>query len=72
MLVQSISVTNGTANVTWSSVAGHKYRLQYADNLPTASWNSVSPDIIAGGSTVVGTNDASVAPQRFFRVYLVQ
>ena len=70
--ILSITITNGVATVTWTSVAGNYYRLQYKDDLTSATWTNVTPDVQATGQTTSTTNGLGVATQRFYRVMLVQ
>jgi hypothetical protein len=44
--------------------------LQTKDDLLTADWHDVLPDILASGSTVTVTNNIAGAPHRFYRVML--
>jgi hypothetical protein len=68
----SITMTNGVATVTWTSVAGNYYRLQYKDSLTATNWTDVTPDVQATGQTTSTTNVLGGATQRFYRVMLVQ
>jgi hypothetical protein len=68
----SFGVTNGVTSVTWSSVSGHTYRLQYRDSLANGNWNDVVPDVPASGNTTTATQATSGATQRFYRVLFVQ
>jgi hypothetical protein len=70
--ILSITITNGVATVTWTSVAGNYYRLQYKDSLTTTNWNSVTPDVQATNQTTSATNVLGGAIQRFYRAMLVQ
>jgi predicted nucleic acid-binding protein len=70
--ILSITITNGVATVTWTSVAGNYYRLQYKDSLKTTNWNSVTPDVQATNQTASATNVLGGAIQRFYRAMLVQ
>ncbi len=65
--IQSLRVSNGAAVLTWSSVAGTTYRVQYKTNVTDAVWQTISPDILASGSTLSVTNQP-LAQRRFFRV----
>src|SRR5262249_42501693 len=67
----SLTLYNGVAIVTWSSVAGKTYRLQYATGLGASDWQDVPPDITAGGSTASVIDTLGAATQRFYRVMLV-
>jgi hypothetical protein len=69
--IQSIAVSGGIVNVTWSSVVGHDYRLEYTDFMPGSNWSAVSPDIHALDSTCAAANDTGSARQRFYRVRLL-
>ncbi len=70
-IITAISLTNNMVMLTWSSLAGAKYREQYIDSLNGTNWNNVSPDITANGSTITQTNILGDAPQRFCRVLVV-
>jgi hypothetical protein len=70
-LITSINLTNNILMLTWSSLAGAKYREQYIDSLNSTNWNNVSPDITANGQTITQTNILSDVPQRFCRVLVV-
>jgi hypothetical protein len=67
--ILSVVPSPGGYTVTWSCVAGKKYRLQAASDLG-AGFADVSADISATGST---TNwpDATADSQRFYRVKLI-
>jgi hypothetical protein len=68
----SFGVTNGVTSVTWNSVSGHTYRLQYRDSLASGNWNDVVPDVPASGTTTTATQATGGANQRFYRVLFVQ
>ena len=67
-VITSIRLTNGNATITWNSVAGGIYRLQYSDSLNGAIWNDLSPDVTATGLTANQTNNVGAVPQRFYRI----
>jgi hypothetical protein len=68
----SITTSNGVATITWISVPGNYYRLQYSDNLTSTNWTSVTPDVLATNETTTMTNVLGNSTQRFYRVMLVQ
>lgn len=70
-MILSYGLTNQVFSVTWSSVNGDTYELQYATNLSKSGWNAVLPDVKASGPTTTETNAVGVAPQEFFRVGLI-
>jgi hypothetical protein len=52
--------------VTWPSVPGKMYRVQYSDNLPV--WTTVVPDILATGNTASWIDPGPLPDHRFYRV----
>ncbi len=68
-LILAIAVKDGTASVSWTSVPGSSYRLEYKDHLE-ADWNTNLPPVPAITTSLNMTNAATTA-QRFYRVVLV-
>jgi hypothetical protein len=69
--IQSLRVTNGVAALTWTTVPGGTYRLQYKDSLENPVWHDLA-DFPATTSTISVTDSIAAAPQRFYRVLLLQ
>jgi hypothetical protein len=71
-MFQSATVTNQTVALTWSSIAGSVYQLQYTTNLNPATWNNVGYPLVAtNGAITTFDFDAIISgPQRFYRVML--
>ncbi len=67
--VRQTANEDGTVTITWSSVAGKKYRLQARPSLSEGSWADVGGDITASGPTSSTTHSAN--GQHFYRVRLV-
>jgi autotransporter-associated beta strand protein len=61
-----ISVSGNVVTLSWTSIAGQSYRVQYKDNIDDASWTDLAPDVTASGSTA-STTDTTTS-QRFYRV----
>jgi hypothetical protein len=70
-LILSLTVSNGVATITWSSVAGHTYQLEYSDTLTATNWTSVIPTVPASNSTSSTTNAVGNKLHRFYRVSLL-
>jgi hypothetical protein len=70
--IQSIVLTNGYAAVTWTASPGSTYRLQFNNDLNTAEWIDVQPDIVADGPTATASDKAGTATQRYYRVVKLQ
>jgi len=70
-IIQSVKLTNGAMNLTWSAVSNHVYQIQYETNLAPPNWTSLGSPVTATNFTASGTNFDLTDPQRFFRVELV-
>src|SRR6185436_3018532 len=55
-LITSVSVSDGMALLSFTSVSNHVYRLQFKGDLIDANWTDVSPDITATNTTATCTN----------------
>jgi lysophospholipase L1-like esterase len=69
--IGSVLVSNAVISLTWNSLAGQKYRLQYKQDLSDPVWQDIPPDVIATGNTLTATNALGGSPQGFYRVFLV-
>jgi hypothetical protein len=66
--ITDIRVTNNVATLTWQSISGRVYRLEYKDDLATPTWTDVPADIPSVGSSTTATNATGGATNRFYRV----
>jgi len=70
-VIKSITVSNGIAVVTWSSVSNGIYRFQSIVDLGGTNWTDVWTDVQATGSTTMATNATGNATQQFYRILVV-
>jgi hypothetical protein len=70
-IIQTITFYNGVATITWSSVSGQVYRLQYLDDLLLTNWAALGTDVTASASLTTDTDSTAPAAERFYRVMLV-
>ena len=68
--IDSARVANGTLTLTWWSLAGRTYRLQFKADLGASVWQDIAPDISATGPTTTTTFSITNAPQGFYRLAL--
>ena len=66
----SATKTSSTFNLTWGTMTGLVYQVQYKTNLFQTSWINLGKPLIAtnGNLTVSDTNATSSSPQRFYRL----
>ena len=55
-VITSINLTNGVVTISWNSVPGGIYRVQYINRLNGGSWTDLVPDVTATGVTATQTN----------------
>jgi hypothetical protein len=54
--------------VSWQTVTGYTYQLEYRDDLVTTAWAPLSNPVIGNDAIATVTNNISASPHRFFRV----
>jgi uncharacterized repeat protein (TIGR03803 family) len=62
--------SNCTLTLTWSALAGQKYRLQYNSNLAVTNWTYLGNLVTATGNLVIASDNVCTNAQRFYRVVL--
>ena len=69
-VVTGIGVQGATVTLTFTSVPGIRYRVQFKDDLSAMTWSSLPGDVIAVGnfSMKLDTNNGQ---QRFYRLQIV-
>ena len=69
--ITDISSSTGSVTITWDSIEGRVYRVQYTDSLGEATWMDLGGDISATAtSTSTIDNTINGVTQRFYRVIL--
>lgn len=66
--ITAITITNGVATLTWQSITGRLYRLEYKDDLMLPAWTEVPVDIVGAGASTSTTNATGGTTNRFYRV----
>jgi hypothetical protein len=70
-VIISIGVNAGVATVTWNSIAGLQYKLQFKDNVTDTEWVDTTGTVTATGPTASAENIVGDLAQRFYRVVLL-
>jgi hypothetical protein len=58
---------NGNTSISWNTLAGHKYRVQYKTDLNDATWTDATGDI-PGDGTQKSQSFSVIEGQRFYRI----
>ncbi len=69
--LDSISNSNFTSILTWGSISGTTYRVQFKTNLNEAAWLDLLPTVTATGVTASATDSSATNDARFYRVLVV-
>jgi hypothetical protein len=64
----SIVRTQAGVQLSWTSVPGRSYRVEYKTRLSDASWTSLVDRFTASDTTSMVANNIGANPQRFYRV----
>jgi uncharacterized repeat protein (TIGR03803 family) len=67
--VQSLSQTGNTLMLSWSSVAGQIYQVQYTSDLTSTNWSTLTSQLTASFNTMTVSDALSITnQQRFYRI----
>jgi uncharacterized repeat protein (TIGR01451 family) len=64
-------LSNGALTLTWSSISGMTYRVQYDSQLGNTNWTDLPPDVLATDIISSQTDTNLTDVQRFYRVLVV-
>jgi hypothetical protein len=67
-VLKSLEIVEQTARITWESIAGVTYRVQFLDSLSETNWIDLTPDILAASGVTTYTNFNLNPEQRYYRV----
>lgn len=68
LVFQPVSLSNGVLTISWGSISGLTYRVQYTTNLTGSNWIDLPPDVTANDITASTIDFTSTDAQRFYRV----
>jgi hypothetical protein len=68
----SFQGTSTNLVLTWTSVAGQAYQLEYKDDLSALIWTALGSPLIGTGATLSITNDFTQSSQRFYRLRVIR
>jgi hypothetical protein len=69
--VQSVRQIGGAVNLTWTTMTGLAYQVQYKTNLASINWSNLGGLTNATGSTTSASDTINPGAPRFYRVALV-
>ncbi|HZQ47809.1 MAG TPA: hypothetical protein VFC07_12395, partial [Verrucomicrobiae bacterium] len=69
--ITSVTKSGNSVTLTWQTVVGHKYQVQYATSLPGAhasGWTSVGPQTTATGTSMSYTDTTATSASRYYQI----
>jgi uncharacterized repeat protein (TIGR03803 family) len=69
--LQSLTSSNGSVLLTWSSVASQTYQLQFNSDLNSTNWTNLGAATLATNSTMSASDAVGTNLLRFYRVVLL-
>jgi hypothetical protein len=69
-VIQSATLNNGTLGVTWSTVPGAVYQLQYSPSFNPVNWLNLGPIRTANTATLNASDGVGSVPARYYRIIL--
>jgi hypothetical protein len=70
--VQGAVISGDQFHLTWPSIPGRTYRVEYKDDLDAIEWWPLPEDVVAEGFTATKSDYISGIPQRFYRIIVVE
>jgi hypothetical protein len=67
-MFQAVTQTNDALMLTWSTVAGQVYQIQYTTNLAQGNWNDLGYPLVATNGVVTVSDAIGPDARRFYRV----
>ena len=64
-------IIGGQFTLTWPTLAGQTYQVQYKDNLTTDTWTALGHSLAGTGDLLTLTNNLPLSAQRLFRVWIL-
>jgi hypothetical protein len=69
--VETLVMSNSLVSLTWNSISGATYRVQFRTNLTDGVWADLAPDVTASEATASTPDPSGTNDMRFYRVLVV-
>lgn len=71
LVFQPVVLSNGILTISWGSISGVTYRVEYITNLAGTNWTALPPDVTATSDTSSTTDATQPDAQRFYRILVL-
>jgi hypothetical protein len=69
-ILEAVALSNNVLGLFWNAISGQTYRVQFKQNLSSANWTDLPPDVTAAGSSASKT-DTIGSSARLYRVQVL-
>ena len=69
--VSAFAISGGNAELTWNTISGKTYQVQYKASLSDAAWTNLGSPIAATGDSISISDPVAQNTQRFYRIVQV-
>jgi hypothetical protein len=70
-VIQPVSLSNNSIQLTWNSLAGLAYRVQYKTDFNQTTWTNLGSAVTATGPMTTASDTLTASSARYYRI-LVQ
>ncbi|MGA9779592.1 MAG: tandem-95 repeat protein [Verrucomicrobiia bacterium] len=70
--LNSAVLAGSQITLSWPTIPGQNYQLEYKDNLTAPAWTLVFGPVPGTGNSIIVTNNFGASPQRFFKLVISQ
>jgi hypothetical protein len=70
-VITAVRLVGERIQLTWTSIAGQRYRLQYQSQLGTGPWTDLPGEVGATADSTTAEDVSSLTTQRFYRVQVL-
>lgn len=69
--IESVVEASGKITLTWNSIPGRAYRVQYKNDLGQNEWDNLPGDVTAAETNASKTDSSGFVGQRFYRILVL-
>ncbi|MEO5984944.1 MAG: Ig-like domain-containing protein, partial [Ferruginibacter sp.] len=69
--IRSVTESNGEITLTWDSISGRIYHVQYKNDLNQSGWDNLAGDVTANDIIASKTDSSGFVGQRFYRILVL-
>ncbi len=69
-VIETVTQSKGTISLTWSTIPGLPYQVQYTSNPTSGIWTNLNSALTATGATLTTSDSVTSSSRRFYRILI--